>query len=87
MAEGSSQPRTPEGTHLTRTAKIVEIVGTSPDGFQQAVEAAVADARETTRNLTGAEIQNLSVTCDDGLPQEYKASLKLSFGIERTDGR
>lgn len=80
-----SRTRTEEGKHPTRTAKIIEIVGTSETGFEDAIENALEDARDTTRNISGAQVNNLSLSLDDGQISEWRADLKVAFGIERTE--
>jgi dodecin len=70
--------------HEHRTAKVIEIVATSNRSFEEAVRHGLADASATTRGITGAHVQNLSVRCDDGRIIEYKVDLKIAFGIERT---
>jgi len=72
--------------HANRTAKVVEIIGSSTTGFEDAVRNALKDARTTTRNITGCEVENFSVRCEDGEIQEYRVDMKVAFGIER-DGR
>ncbi len=71
-------------THQHRTAKVIELVATSTQGFEDAIRNGLADAREAVRGITGAHVQNLSVRCDDGNILEYKVDLKVAFGIERT---
>lgn len=70
--------------HDHRTAKVVEIIGSSTDSFDDAIQKALADARDTTRGITGAHVDNMSIKCDDGTITQYKVDLKVSFGIERT---
>lgn len=82
--EQQTATRTDGRKHEHRTAKVVELVGASTEDFSQAVENALMDARETTRGITGAEVQSLSVNCEDGEIVEYKADVKIAFGIERT---
>lgn len=70
--------------HEHRTAKVVEIIGSSTRSFDDAIENALADARDTTRGITGAHVDNMSIKCDNGNVTQYKVDLKVSFGIERT---
>lgn len=83
----STRPDT-GGNHTTRhehrTAKVVELIGTSTKSFEDAVRGALKDAAATTRGITGAQVEGWSVKCNDGQVTEYKASLKVVFGIERT---
>ena len=69
--------------HEHRTAKVVELIGTSTKSFEDAVRAAIKDASATTRGITGAQVESYSVKCDEGRIKEYKASIKVVFGIER----
>ncbi|MFA5944372.1 MAG: dodecin family protein [Candidatus Thermoplasmatota archaeon] len=70
--------------HEHRTAKVIELIGTSSKSFEDAVRAALKDASATTRGITGAQVEGWSVKCNEGKVTEYKASLKVVFGIERT---
>ena len=70
--------------HEHRTAKVVELIGTSTKSFEDAVRVAIKDAAATTRGITGAQVENYSVKCTEGKVTEYKASIKVVFGIERT---
>jgi flavin-binding protein dodecin len=72
-------------THDHRTAKVVELVSSSSRGFQEAIENALEDARQSTRGITGAHVEAMSVQCDDGEIVSYKVNLKLVFGVERKD--
>jgi flavin-binding protein dodecin len=86
--ERGARTRDREGSdgmrHEHRTAKVVELIGTSTRSFEDAVRAAIQDAAETTRGITGAHVDGFSVRCQDGEITEYKASVKVAFGIERT---
>lgn len=71
-------------THEHRTAKVIELIGTSRSSFEKAINNAVSDAAESTRGITGAHVENFSVRCENGKITEYKVNLKVAFGIERT---
>lgn len=87
MTKIDASRQVPEGlVHAHRTAKVVEIIGTSTKSFEDAIHHAVLDAAASTRGITGAHVSNLSVRCDDGRITEYKVDLKVAFGIERTPG-
>lgn len=74
----------PAAPHEHRTAKVVELVGSSTRSFEDAVKNAIQDASATTRGITGAHVENWSVKCRNGAIVEYKVDLKVAFGIERT---
>ncbi|MDW7652026.1 MAG: dodecin family protein [Bacillota bacterium] len=64
-------------------AKIVELVGESNVGWEDAVKNAVSDASRTVDNITGVEIYNLTASIDNGKIVEYKANVKVAFGVNR----
>lgn len=67
-----------------RTAKIVELVGCSAKGFDDAIRNVLQDAAATTRGITGCSVEHQSVKCENGKILEYRVNVKVSFGIERT---
>lgn len=75
---------THDGTHEHRTAKVVELIGSSTRSFEDAIEHAIQDAANTTRGISGAHVENFSVRCENGKITEYKVNLKVAFGVERT---
>lgn len=70
--------------HEHRTAKVIELVGSSTVSFDEAIRNALDDASASTRGITGVHVLNQSIKCSDGHIVEYKVDLKVSFGIERT---
>ena len=61
--------------------KIVEIVGASSKGWDQAAAAAVKRAEKSLRDLRVAEVSDLDLKLDNG-KIIYRAKLKLSFKFE-----
>ena len=78
------RPAAHANVHEHRTAKVVELVGSSTHSFEDAIQSALEDASTTTRGITGAHVSNMSVKCENGRILEYKVDLKVAFGIERT---
>ncbi len=62
-------------------AKVIELVGESNVGWEDAVRNAIKDASKTVDNITGVEVYNLTANVRDGQIQDYKANLKLAFGV------
>jgi flavin-binding protein dodecin len=62
--------------------KIVELVGTHPESWEKAAEAAVARAAESLRDLRIAEVSDLDMQIEDGKVVAYRAKVKLSFRFE-----
>jgi flavin-binding protein dodecin len=65
------------------TYKTVELVGTSPTSFAEAVKSAVAEASKTIRHLDWFEVIGQRGKITDGKVEEFQVSLKLGFKIER----
>jgi flavin-binding protein dodecin len=61
--------------------KVIEVIGISRDGFEAAVDNAVAKASESIKGITGVEVQNLSARVDDGKVIQYRATVKLAFAV------
>jgi dodecin len=70
--------------HAHRTAKVIELVCSSTRSFEDAIQKGLADARQSMRGITGAHVESMTVCCEDGSITEYRVSLKIAFGIERT---
>ncbi len=70
--------------HAHRTAKVVELVASSTKSFEDAIQHAIEDASQSTRGINGAHISNLSVKTQQGKVVEYRADLKVAFGVEST---
>lgn len=70
--------------HEHRTARVIELIGSSKESFEKAIHDALSDASTTVRGITGAHVENFSVTFDGERITEYKVNLKVAFGVERT---
>ena len=62
--------------------KVIELVGTSSEGCEQAVAAAVARASQSLRDLRIAEVSELDVQIENGSVSAYRAKVKVSFKYE-----
>ncbi len=61
--------------------KVIEIVGTSSEGWNEAAAAAVRRAGESLRDIRVAEVTDLDLKVDDG-QIVYRAKMKVSFKYE-----
>ena len=63
--------------------KILELVGSSPDSFSDAVRNAVSRATQTIRHIQGVEVLNSTATVgDNGQIENYKVHVKIAFLLE-----
>ena len=59
--------------------KVITLVGTSPQSWEKAAEAAVNMAAKSLRDLRIAEIQELDMQIEDGKIRAYRAKVRVSF--------
>ena len=62
--------------------KVIELVGSSTNGWEDAAKAAVDKAGESLKNLRIAEITKLDMTAEDGNVMRFRARVSLSFKID-----
>jgi len=62
--------------------KIIELVGTSPDSWEDAAKNAVTQASKTLRDLRIAEVVAMDMHLEEGKITCYRTKVKLSFKFE-----
>ncbi len=63
--------------------KVIEIIGTSPNSWEEAARNGIMEAAQSTRHLRVAEVDRLDVNLsDDGQILEYRIRLKVSLKHE-----
>jgi flavin-binding protein dodecin len=63
--------------------KVIELVGSSPSSFSDAVRNAVRAASKTIRNIRGVDVVSSTAEVgEDGEIAVYKVACKLSFIVE-----
>ncbi|MFC6768134.1 dodecin family protein [Natrinema soli] len=68
---------------MSQTAKVIKLVGTSSESWEDAAQTALNDAEETLENITGIEIESQTADVRDGQIEEYTTTVHVSFGLER----
>jgi flavin-binding protein dodecin len=59
--------------------KIIEVVGSSPDSWEDAARKAVEMTGKSLKDLRIAEIADLDLKVEDGKVTAYRARVKISF--------
>ncbi|HEX4697070.1 MAG TPA: dodecin [Candidatus Udaeobacter sp.] len=62
--------------------KKIEIVGSSANGFEEAVENALARAKKTVRNMRWFEVAETRGNIDDGKVDDWQVTLKIGFTLD-----
>jgi len=65
-----------------RTYRVSEIVGTSPDGIDQAIRNAVERASKTLRHVDWFEMTQVRGQVKDGTVEHFQVGLKVGFRLE-----
>jgi hypothetical protein len=65
------------------TYKIIELVGTSDQSWEEAARTAVETASESLKDLRIAEVTKLDLTIEDGKVTSYRARINVSFKYVR----
>jgi flavin-binding protein dodecin len=68
---------------MADVAKVVTIIGTSPESFAKAADAAVQEAAKTLRDIHGADVISMSAVVQGDRISEYRTTVNIAFGVER----
>lgn len=61
--------------------KIIKVLGTSSESWQDAAEEAVREASRTVEDIRGIEIRDHTASVSDGSITEYKATVEVAFPV------
>lgn len=64
------------------TIKVIELIGTSKQSWEDAANNAVKEAQETVSGITGLEVVGQTARVENGVIAEYRANLKLAFLVK-----
>jgi dodecin len=64
--------------------KKIELVGSSPDGFEEAVKNALARAEKTVRNMRWFEVAETRGYIENGKIGHWQVTLKIGFTLDDT---
>ncbi len=65
--------------------KVIELVGSSPTSFSDAVRTAVSIASRSVRNITGVDVISSNASVENGEITLYKVLVKIAFLIDASD--
>jgi len=76
-ASAADNPRMAEYVY-----KKIEIVGSSPNGMEEAVHNALSRASKTVRNMRWFEVTETRGYIDEGKIEHWQVTLKIGFTLE-----
>jgi flavin-binding protein dodecin len=62
--------------------KVTELVGSSPESLEKAIENAVTRANKTVRNMRWLEVQQIRGHIEKGAVQHWQVIVKIGFTLE-----
>jgi dodecin len=70
---------------VNHTYRVTEIVGTSPDGIDQAIRNGLSRAAETVRHLDWFEVVSQRGEIENGQVAHFQVTMKVGFRLEAPD--
>lgn len=66
--------------------KVIKVLGTSADSWEDAAEQAVREASETIEDIRGVEVEGWTAQVEGGEIVEYRTTTEIAFPV-REDAR
>ena len=61
--------------------KIIKVLGTSTESWEDAAHEAVAQASESVDDIHGIEVEDWTANVEDGRITEYKTTVEIAFPV------
>ena len=68
---------------MSDIAKVITVIGNSPEGFAEAAQVAVREAAKTLRGITGADVVSMSCEVEGDRITMFRTTVNIAFAIER----
>jgi hypothetical protein len=68
---------------MAQIAKVVTLIGSSPDGFAEAAQTAVTEAAKTIRGIHGIDVVTMSAVVEGDQIVQFRTTVNVAFGVER----
>lgn len=65
--------------------KVIEILGNSPESFEDAVQNIVDEASKSVKDIRSVYIQDMQVTVKNNTISQYRVNAKVTFGVRMED--
>jgi dodecin len=69
---------------VSDVAKVVTIIGSSPESFAKAADVAVQEAAKTLRGISGAQVVSMSAEVEGDHISMYRTTVNIAFAVERS---
>ncbi len=68
---------------MANVAKVITLIGSSPNSFAEAAQNAVTEAAKTLRGITGADVVSMSCEVEGDRITTYRTTVNIAFAVER----
>ncbi len=65
--------------------KVIELIGSSPTNWEDAVKNALAEAAKTVKNIKSIHVKRCNAKVQNNKIVEYRAVVKIAFIVERKE--
>ena len=66
---------------MNNVAKVIEVIGTSETGVEDAIRGAISRASKTIDNLQWFHVTEIRGACEGGTIERFQVMLKIGFGL------
>ena len=63
--------------------KVIELVGSSPDGWKEATQNALEEAAKTIKKIKSIHVKRCTAKIEGNKIIEYRAVVRIAFVVER----
>ena len=63
--------------------KIIELIGTSPEGWQEATQNAIDEAAKSIKNIKSVHVKRCTAKVENNKIVEFRADVKITFSVKR----
>jgi flavin-binding protein dodecin len=68
---------------IVNIVKVIEVIGASDKGWNDAIQTALDEAAKTVDNIVGIDVVGMSGKVENNKIVEYKADVKVAFVVKR----
>ncbi len=68
---------------IVPVVKIIELIGSSPNGWEEATKNALEEAAKTIKNIKSIYVKRCNAKVQNNKIVEYRTVVKIAFVVER----
>jgi flavin-binding protein dodecin len=74
-----------DGIETSPVVKVIEVIATSPQSFDDAIARGIATAAQSLRHISGADVKHMTVAVKNGKVMQYRVDLKIAFALDEVE--